>query len=67
MTEDDYVARNDGPYAWVNVMLHFLMREMPVLFIGCSLTIKVSAALECRSTCGGRCCRTWLWRVRLVK
>jgi hypothetical protein len=38
LTESDYVARTDGPYAWANVTLHWAVREFPVVFIGCSMT-----------------------------
>lgn len=38
LTESEYLGRTDGPYTWANVTLHFVVREMPVIFIGCSMT-----------------------------
>jgi hypothetical protein len=38
LTEAEYVARTDGPYAWANVTLHWAVRQFPVVFIGCSMT-----------------------------
>ncbi|MDM0002813.1 SIR2 family protein [Variovorax sp. J22P240] len=38
LTESEYLARTDGHYAWANVTLHFAAREMPIIFIGCSMT-----------------------------
>jgi hypothetical protein len=38
LTEAEYVARTDGPYAWANVTLHWAVREFPVVFVGCSMT-----------------------------
>ena len=38
LTESEYLGRTDGPYAWANVTLHFVVREMPVIFVGCSMS-----------------------------
>lgn len=38
LTEDEYLARNDNPYSWASVVLHWALREFPLVFIGCSMT-----------------------------
>jgi hypothetical protein len=38
ISEEDYLERNDNPYSWANVILHWALREYPVIFVGCSLT-----------------------------
>lgn len=38
LTEDEYLQRNDDPYSWANVTLHWALREFPVIFVGCSMT-----------------------------
>jgi hypothetical protein len=38
LAEAEYLARTDGPYTWANVMLHWAVREFPVVFVGCSMT-----------------------------
>lgn len=38
LTEDEYLERNDNPYSWANVILHWALREFPIVFVGCSMT-----------------------------
>lgn len=38
LTEHDYLERTDNPYSWANVVLHWALREFPIIFIGCSMT-----------------------------
>jgi hypothetical protein len=37
-TEAEYLNRNDDPYGWANVTLHWALREFSIVFIGCSMT-----------------------------
>jgi hypothetical protein len=38
LTDDEYLDRNDNPYSWASVMLHWALREYPVIFVGCSMS-----------------------------
>jgi hypothetical protein len=38
LTEDEYLERNDDPYSWASVVLHWAVREFPMVFVGCSMT-----------------------------
>ena len=38
LTEDEYLGRNDDPYSWASVVLHWALREFPIVFVGCSMT-----------------------------
>jgi hypothetical protein len=38
LTEREYVERNDDPYNWAAVMLHWALRDSPMIFVGCSMT-----------------------------
>jgi hypothetical protein len=38
LTEDEYLERNDNPYSWPSVILHWALREFSILFVGCSMT-----------------------------
>lgn len=37
LTEEDYLVRNDDPNGWASGVLHFVLREFPTIFIGCSM------------------------------
>jgi SIR2-like domain len=37
-TEAEYLDRNDDPYGWANITLHWALREFSIVFIGCSMT-----------------------------
>ncbi len=37
LTEEEYTHRNDSPNHWAATTLHWLFRECPVLFVGCSM------------------------------
>jgi hypothetical protein len=38
LTEDEYLERNDDPYSWASVLLHWSLREFSLVFVGCSMT-----------------------------
>jgi hypothetical protein len=38
LTEIEYTERNDNPNNWAAITLHWVLREFPVVFVGCSMT-----------------------------
>lgn len=53
LTEAEYTRRNDSPNHWAATTLHFVLRECPVLFVGCSMDDELVRRALYR-TCAGR-------------
>jgi hypothetical protein len=72
LTEDEYLERNDNPYSWASVIMHWGLREFPVIFIGCSMNdelmrralrrLAIERIKDLRAERGGRSFSEKRWR-----